>query len=366
VEALEGIVIDIDESKRRYDQIQYMSDHDFLTGLYNRKFFEEEKDRLDKEGTVPTALVIADINGVRLINDAFGHAQGDRLIKETAKIIKRCCRKTDIAARTEGDAFSVLLPHTDREGAGDMVSSIREACEEHNKKIRKKADMINLSIGYGIKTDRSVGMDEVEKDAEEYLYKRKLLEQKSHHSTILSSVMATMYARSQETEKHAERIAELSVGIGQKLKLPQRSLDELNLLSMLHDIGKIGLDDRILNKPGPLNSQEWAEMKKHPEIGYRIVMTAPELQSIANYILSHHERWDGTGYPRGLKGEEIPLLSRILAVTDAYDAMTEDRVYRKALTREEALLEIKKNAGTQFDPEVADMFLQLAQDGLLD
>ncbi len=366
VEALEGIVIDIDESKRRYDQIQYMNDHDFLTGLYNRKFFEEAKDRLDKEKCLPAAIIIADINGVRLINDAFGHAQGDRLIKKTAKIIQSCCRKEDIAARTEGDAFSILLPCTDREGATDIVLNIREACAKHNKKIQKKADMINLSIGYGIKTDPKANMDEAEKDAEEYLYKSKLFERRSHHSTILSSVMATMYARSQETEEHAERIAELSIGIGRKLNLPQSSLDELNLLAMLHDIGKIGLDDRILNKPGKLTPQEWTEMKKHPEIGYRIVMTAPELQSIAEYILSHHERWDGNGYPRGLKGEEIPLLSRILAVTDAYDAMTQDRVYRKALTREEALLEIKKNAGTQFDPEVADLFLQLAVNGGLD
>ena len=178
--------------------------------------------------------------------------------------------------------------------------------------------------------------------------------------------MATMYARSQETEEHAERISNLSIRIGQRMNLSQKNLDELNLLAMLHDIGKIGIDDRILNKPGPLNEKEWVEMKKHPEIGYRIVMTAPELQSVAEYLLSHHERWDGTGYPRGLKGNEIPLVARILAVADAYDAMTQDRVYRKALTAKQAAEEIVKNAGTQFDPQVADVFLQLAQSGDLD
>jgi diguanylate cyclase (GGDEF)-like protein/PAS domain S-box-containing protein len=363
VEALEGIIIDIDESKRRHDQIRYMNDHDFLTGIYNRKYFEEAKDRLESEGCCPLSIIVADINGVRLINDAFGHAQGDRLIRETAKIIQGCCREGDIAARTEGDAFGVLLPITGREGAVGMAAKIQEACEKHNAKIRKKADTINLSIGFGIKADGSASIDDVEKEAEEYLYNRKLLERGSHHSTILSSVMATMYARSQETEEHAERLALLSTLIGQNMKLSQKNLDELNLLAMLHDIGKIGIDDRILNKPGPLSEPEWIAMKKHPEIGYRIVMAAPELQSVAESILTHHERWDGNGYPRGLAGNQIPLVARILAVADSYDAMTQDRVYRKALPRDAAVAEIRKNAGKQFDPEIASLFLKLAKKG---
>ncbi len=362
VEALEGIIIDINESKRRYDQIQYMNDHDFMTGLFNRKYYEEAKDRMDKRKFYPLAVMVADINGVRLINDAFGHAQGDRLIKATAKIIEKCCRPGDILARTEGDAFSILLPNTDREAATEMAKKIRDACIRHNSKIRKKADTINLSIGFSIKNIESGSVDEVEKEAEEYLYKRKLLERTSHHSTILSSAMATMFARSQETEEHAERIAQLSIQIGEKMNLSPKNLDELKLLAMLHDIGKIGIDDRILNKPGPLSETEWMEMKKHPEIGYRILMAAPELQSLAEYILAHHERWDGKGYPRGLKGMQIPLVSRILAVADAYDAMTQDRVYRKALSKKEAAKEIQKNAGSQFDPEVAELFLKLVEE----
>jgi HD-GYP domain-containing protein (c-di-GMP phosphodiesterase class II) len=126
---------------------------------------------------------------------------------------------------------------------------------------------------------------------------------------------------------------------------------------MLHDIGKIGIDNSILNKPGKLSKNEWEIMKKHSEIGYRIAMSSPELEPIAEYILAHHERWDGNGYPQGLKGEEIPLLSRILAVVDSYDAMTEDRVYRKAMTHQAAIEEIKKNAGTQFDPNIAQIFI---------
>ena len=361
IAALEGIVLDITESKRRFNQIQYMNDHDFMTGLYNRKYFEEEKERLDQEKCFPLSIIIADINGVRLINDAFGHAEGDRIIKETAGILRSRCREKDVMARTGGDEFSILLPDTDLEEASEILLSIQGACEEYNLNMKEKTNPINLSIGFGSKQIKEQSIDAVEKEAEEYLYKRKLLERKSHHSTIISSVMATLYARSQETEEHAVRIAEFSNKVGKQLQLSQQSLDELHLFAMLHDIGKVGIDDRVLNKPGKLSAAEWSVMKKHPEIGYRIAMSAPELEFIAEYILSHHERWDGMGYPRGLRGEEIPLLARILSVVDAYDAMTENRIYRKAFKKDRAIEEIIKNAGTQFDPKIAEIFIQIIQ-----
>ena len=166
-----------------------------------------------------------------------------------------------------------------------------------------------------------------------------------------------MYARSYETEEHAVRLGQYSKLIGEKMGLSQSSMDELELFSMLHDIGKIGIDDRILNKPGGLTPDEWEIMKKHPEIGFLITMSSPDIASISEYVLTHHERWDGTGYPLGLSGEEIPLLARILAVADAFDAMTSDRVYRKALSKEAAVEEIGKNAGTQFDPQIAALFM---------
>jgi HD-GYP domain-containing protein (c-di-GMP phosphodiesterase class II) len=188
------------------------------------------------------------------------------------------------------------------------------------------------------------------------MYKSKLLNTQNLHNANLKSIMATLYVKSQETVEHCYRLASLSRIIGTKLGLPSQSLDELELVAMLHDIGKIGIDDYILNKPGKLTSEEWCIMKKHPEIGYRIAMSTPEFQPIADYILCHHEHWNGNGYPRGLKGEDIPHLVRILAVADAYDAMTTDRVYRKAMTREAAIAEIKRNAGTQFDPDIVEKY----------
>jgi len=362
LEALEGLVIDITESKQRFNQIQYMNDHDSLTGVFNRSYYEKAKTLMDIDENLPLAILKADINGVRLINDAFGHAVGDRLIKETAKIILGCCVERDILSRTEGDAFSIISPLTDPEKADRLRSAIQKACDEYNAAIEDKALLINLSIGYGIKQESAVSLNEVEKDAEIFLDKQKILEKKSHHNTILTSIMATLYARSNETEEHAQRLSSLSSMIGVRMGLSQERLDELQLLSMLHDIGKIGVDDRILNKPDMLTTDEWALMKRHPEIGYMIALSAPEFAHVADYILSHHERWDGTGYPRGLRGEKIPLLSRIIAVADAFDAMTEDRVYRKALTKEAAIGEINRNAGTQFDPEIAHIFIESISD----
>ncbi len=356
-EALEGILIDITEQKRRELQILYMNEHDYMTGLFNRKHFEEEMQKLNGQEHRPVSAIMTDINGLRLINDGVGYMEGDRLIKETAKILKRFCRKGDILARVGGDEFGFLLPNTDSKTAFELIQRIKNSCEAYNKKFKSKIFEINLSFGCSTGQSGESTVEDIVKQADEHMRNSKLLNSKSFHSEIISSMLAAVYAKSQETEEHAKRLAELSKKIGARLFLPQKKLDELELFAMLHDIGKIGIDDSVLKKPGKLNDEEWVIMKKHPEIGYRIAKSASELEPIAEYILTHHEKWNGKGYPKGLKGEEIHLLSRILAVVDAYDAMTEDRVYRKAMSKEEAIMEILANAGEQFDPEIAKIFI---------
>ncbi|MGI6702798.1 MAG: HD domain-containing phosphohydrolase [Clostridia bacterium] len=358
IQALEGLIIDITDRKMKEEEVRYLSNHDYLTDLYNHRYFEEAKKRLDTGDNLPLSIIIGDINGVKLINDAFGHAVGDKLIARTAGIIKDCCREEDIVARTGGDEFCILLPKTDSDTALLVLEKIKTACEEYNNAINGEILRIDLSLGYSTKNTTDEKIELVVKAAEDYMYKRKLLEHRSFHSAILSSIRATMFEKSQETEEHAGRLIEMTRKVGMELNLTQTELDELELLATLHDIGKVGIEDRILNKAGRLTDEEWAEMRKHPEIGYRIAMSSLELVSIAEYILSHHERWDGKGYPQGLKGEEIPLPSRILAVADAYDAMTQDRPYRRAMSAEDAAAEIKKNAGSQFDPEIVRVFLE--------
>lgn len=354
---VEGIIIDITETKKRIAEIEYLNSHDYLTGLYNRRYYEMEKLHIDFYTYLPISIIMADINGLRLINNTFGQAEGDKLIIETAKILKSCCSKNDILARTGGDEFCILMTNTSEISASETVNKVKEKCEEYNKKILNAEQYISISIGYATKYTKDENLNNCEKEANEYMLKRKILDRKSYHNALLSSIMATMYARSNETEAHAMRIEKNCIKIGEKMQLNQRQLDDLHLYSMLHDIGKVSIDDRILNKQSKLTEREWAVMKTHPEIGCRIALSVPEIASIADYILSHHERWDGTGYPRGLKGEEIPLLSRILAISDAYDAMTEGRIYRKAISSEEAAEEIKNNSGGQFDPEIVKIFI---------
>ena len=364
IKALEGIIIDITELKKRQNQILYINDHDFLTGLYNRHYYEMQKKRLEWECEAPVSILVADINGVRLTNDAFGSIAGDRLIIEAAKIMQSCCREGDVLARAGGDEFSLILPDTDRKQAYGILNDIKIACEKANAASHTENQPVSLSMGFGTKDDSAGNLEGAEKEAAEYLRRSKLFAQKSIHNSMLSSIMATMYARSQETEEHSRRISDMCIRIAEKIGLPKGQQQELHLFAMLHDIGKVGIDDRILNKPEGLDEKEWGIMKMHSEIGYRIVMSSPDLSGVADYILAHHERWDGKGYPLGLEGENIPLLSRILAVADSYDAMTAGRIYREALPHEMALQEILKNAGSQFDEEIVHAFTEIIDEYL--
>ncbi len=357
--AFEGIILDITEQKKRDAQISYLSEHDLLTGLHNRNFLEKQKARLGLSEHLPLSVMICDINGLRLVNDAFGFGQGDRLIVEVAELLKGCSREGDILGRTDGGEFLLLMPNTSEEEARKRKKAIRDTLERRDGVIRRPLPGMSLSMGYGTKETLSQSVDDAIRTAEEFLERRKLLNRDSAHHAIVASIMASLYAKSQETEEHGKRLARLSGMIGERLGLDARSMDDLQLLSILHDIGKIGVDDSILNKPAPLSPREWEQMRQHPHIGYRIAMSSPQLESIARYILHHHEAWDGTGYPLGLKGTEIPLMSRIIAVVDAFDAMTERRVYRKSISYQDALKELQRCAGTQFDPEIAELLVAL-------
>lgn len=353
-----GISRDITERKQREEEILYLTYHDVLTGLYNRAFFETERKRLDTKCELPLSVIVGDINGLKLINDAFGHEEGDKILIAMAKILKLCSRSEDIVARIGGDEFCILLPKTDTHNAQLIVNRIKRKCEEYINKASRETYFASISLGYATKLKIEEPFEKIFRIAEEFMYRLKLLEYKSIHSSIISSIKSTMFEKSNETEAHAERLAEMSKKLGTALGLDDNEINELELLSTLHDIGKISVNDSILLKSDKLTESEWFEIKKHPEVGYRITQASPELKNISEYILCHHERWDGTGYPQGLAGVNIPLLSRILAVVDSYDAMTEDRGYRRAISKEAAIEEIRNNAGTQFDPDIARVFIK--------
>ena len=347
--------MDITERKRAEAQVKYLSFNDKLTGLYNRAFFEEELSRLDTERQLPLSLIMGDVNGLKLINDALGHESGDRLLRKVAEILRNSCRKEDIIARWGGDEFIILLPKT-------KAHCAERICERIQEKSRSSSDFpipISISLGTASKSDSQQDVQAIIKEAEDKMYRNKLLESKSARSSFLLSLQQTLWTKSYETKEHCQHVKELAEQIGTRLGLPESELDDLRLLAVLHDVGNIAIPNKILDKPEPLSPEEWEIVKKHPETGYRIALTLPELAPIAGAILAHHERWDGKGYPLGLKAEEIPLISRILAIIDAFEVMTSGRPYKEAMSIAEARSEIRKCAGTQFDPELVKTFGKL-------
>ncbi|MGI6553407.1 MAG: HD domain-containing phosphohydrolase [Bacillota bacterium] len=346
---------DITNERIWQEKILDLSYRDALTGLYNRRFIEEQFKRSDFSRELPLGVILADVNGLKLTNDVFGHGEGDKLLQKTAEILVNNCRKEDIISRWGGDEFLILLPRTTGEIAEKIMMRIKSECSQ----VKSVRTHLSLAMGCAEVKKASEKLEHVVREAEERMYRQKLMEGKSYRNALINTLLATLFVKSMETEEHGERLKDYCLAVGRKMGLSTQELDELSLLAVLHDIGKVGVAESVLQKVGPLTIEEWEEMKKHPEIGYRIARNIPELSKIAEYILYHHERWDVKGYPKGLKGEKIPLLCRILAVADAFDAMTNDRTYRKAMGREEAMEEIRKNAGSQFDPEVVKVFLLL-------
>ena len=350
---------DVTQKKRENDEIRYASYHDELTGLYNRAFFEEELSRLNTPRQYPITLILGDCNGLKIANDIFGHLEGDRLLKTIASILRTATRREDIAARWGGDEFGIILPQTDEQVAGIIRERILHLCAT--------SDMVpiqpSLAIGSATNTDNSSDLEGLLKLAEDRMYRHKLMEGKSARNAILRSIEKMIYEKSYETEEHASRMVEISGKIGRAIGMADYELEELSQLAVLHDMGKIGIPDSILLKADKLNDEEWAIMKKHPEKGYKIAKSTPELSNIADSILHHHEHWDGSGYPDGLRGDSIPKLSRILAIVDAYDVITHSHTYKEAQSCEAALQEIAKCAGTQFDPDLARLFIDVIRSG---
>lgn len=297
-----GISRDITERKKREEKIEYISYHDNITGIYNRTYFDEICKVLDRPDKLPLSVIIGDVNGMKLVNDTFGHMKGDKLLEDIANILKQCVREDDVVARTGGDEFTILMPCADESMAKDVAECIRGMCRERRHEWNSEI-YIDIALGYATKNHASEPLDKLIISAEDRMYKRKLLERRSIHNDYLSYIKSTMFEKSNETEEHAERMAMLSKKLGEQMGLSENQLDELELVAMLHDIGKISIDRNILTKTDTLSEEDWREIKKHPEIGYRIAKSTSGLSHIAEYILCHHERW-GTAADIRLDSQE--------------------------------------------------------------
>lgn len=336
------------DKKQKQAEILYLSRHDQLTGLYNRHFFESELKRLDASAYLPLSLAMFDINGLKLTNDAFGHKVGDELLQIVAQTLKSACREGDVISRVGGDEIVLLLPNTNHTVTESIIKRIRRKLDQavfHNM-------VISVSVGWATKNSMKTDVMEVYAKAEESMYRKKLVESQSMRNKTIQVILKTLNETNQRERIHSENVSRISRRIGEVLNLDQELLREIQMVGLLHDIGKIAIDNALLNKPSKLTPSEYETVKKHTEIGYHILKSADAYSSISDYVLAHHERWDGTGYPRGLKGKKTPLVARIIIIADAYEAMTAERPYRNTLSKEEALNELKRCAGTQFDPAI--------------
>jgi len=350
-----SIIMDITDRKQAEEEIRYLSFYDRLTGLYNRAFFEEELRRIDTKRQLPICLIMGDLNGLKLINDSMGHQEGDKLLIRAAGILRNSCRKEDIVARWGGDEFIILLPGCDSEAGARIVEQIQDAC-----KMDKDLPIeMSISLGLACKSCLTQDIHGTIKEAEDKMYRNKLVEARSTRSSFISSLEKTLWAKSHETKEHCLLLQEMALKIGYAIDLSESELNNLRMLACFHDIGKIAVPNGVLDKPGKCSPAEWEALKKHPEIGYRIALSSPELAPIAEAILCHHEHWDGQGYPFGLQGEEIPLMSRIITIVDAYDVLINGRPYQQPVSQEEAWIEIARCAGRQFDPELVSKALEL-------
>jgi len=343
------------------NNIYYLKDReillykDKLTGLYNKTFFEEELSRLDTKRQLPISLIMGDINGLKLINDAFGHSMGDSVLKKAAEIMTSSFRDEDIISRVGGDEFVILLPMTMEKTALEIVERVKKKCEKNPLEYIK----INISFGVATKTSMEEDINKIYKKAEDRMYFNKLKESKEAKLSMIEFLKHRLGKITYETKSHYDRLKELTMMMAEALDLPELEKEELRLLSEFHDIGKIGVPMNILQKEGRLNNEEWEDVKRHSEIGYYIAKEIKDASSIDELILTHHERWDGKGYPGLLQNDEIPLVARIFALADAYDMMVNDRPFQTRMTKNAALKEIKEQSGRQFDPELAEVFINL-------
>ncbi len=347
------------EREEQNEKVEYISFHDALTGLYNRRFFEDEMARLDHSSSLPITIAMGDVNGLKLVNDAFGHEVGDQLIVNIGNLLKRYCGDDNIVARWGGDEFIIILPHTSMDDARILLDKIAKEAKEMNQHY----GLTSIAFGIDSKIDDTKTLKEVFLTAEQLMYKDKMKMTTDVGEGSITTIMNTLFKKCTYTKKHSERVSIISAAIATKMNFSKNKIEDIKLMGMVHDIGKVIIDASILNSPNRLTVEEENIVKMHPVSGGRMLSTAQEYARLASGVLHHHERWDGNGYPNGIKADSIPIESRIISVAEAFDDMTSEKPYRKVpLTTDEAIGELIQNKGTQFDPDIVDLFVSSVRD----
>ncbi len=345
-----SIATDLTEQEKTESHLRYLTEHDDLTGLYNKRYFNRYVENPENQRY---GLILIDINSLKLINDVYGHAQGDALLKLFTKVMKEHVLKEDILCRLGGDEFAVITANTNQKTLNDLTMRIQNALLDNDFLDVKTT----ASFGVSIKTkDRSFYQTFVEVEHNLYSHKTHLLNQQNN--LVLKSLMKSLFASSDETNDHLDQLNALAQPLADRLKLSEEERNNLTLLIKIHDIGKINVPNKIFSITQTLSEEDFQEIKKHPEYGYRIANALPQLKTVAYAVLTHHENVDGSGYPFGLKEQEIPYLARILRILDSYETMVSGRLYQKKKTAQEAIQELEKYAGIYYDKTLVSRFVE--------
>ncbi|MFO7814999.1 MAG: diguanylate cyclase [Halanaerobiales bacterium] len=338
----------------REEDIRYFGFHDSLTGLYNRDYIEEEIKRFNNSRRLPISIIIADVNGLKLINDTFGHEDGDQLLKRISLTLDETCRDEDILGRWGGDEFLVVLPNTGKKDVEKIVNRINQSLKEQYYKD------IPLSVSFGCATKfrTEEDMEDIINKADGKMYNNKTQNYEKNSDRMLEMLYKKLNELGYETEAHCERVKQLTEEFAGKLDLKREKIEIIKKIARIHDIGMINIPKEIVKKDGELTEEEFKIIQSHPEVGFRIASSLNEINEISQAILHHHEWWNGTGYPERKAKENIPLLARIVSIVDAFDIMTHDQVYKNKITREEAVQRIKSMSGIQFDPVLSKIFIK--------
>lgn len=346
---------DLSIEKARESEIIYLSYHDHLTGLFNRRYLLETMERMNNHHNFPLAFIMADMNGLKLMNDIFGHATGDRYLQELANVLRSSLRSDDIAARIGGDEFVILLPRTGEGEAMEVIARIRSRCNAVNTLP------IPLSVSFGLSMKDSTGRSglDVLNEADEMMYKAKLAESQQFRHSAIQFILRKLREEYPHEERHARLLQQLSSRLGARMDLDEAELTLLSEAAYYHDIGKVGMQGKSTFQTIPLTEKDREILKRHAEIGYRILGSSDKTKAYSEIILAHHEHWDGSGFPQGLKGDEIPLASQIILLADIFTRLTSETPSHDAMALDEAYQEIEKRSGTCFNPKLVAALKEL-------
>jgi len=345
---------DVTERFYREKEIEYLSFHDVLTGLLNRRYLEEEMKRLDTHRNLPISMIMCDVNRLKLINDAFGHEKGDELIKYAATVLKESCRPEDLVARWGGDEFILFLPKTSYDDSLKIVERIKANSKNYD------INSLELSIACGVytKEEDDLSIQNLLSNSEDAMYREKSIESERNRKDMIGVIAQALYEKCPQEEAHAKRVSMLCHYLAVALRCSKEDVQKAEIAGLFHDIGKVAINCEILLKDSTLDDKEWQIIKQHTEIGSKVIGESSEFKDISKAILHHHERYDGKGYPSGMKWDEIPLISRIICLAETFDSIYQRVDDNTNESIELIIRELRKNKQTQFDPFMTEIFIK--------